>query len=169
MQTFLPYPDLLKSVQCLDNKRLGKQRVEAMQILRINIQGETIAYKWEIDKNGGKYKKLLWFKPLDEGDGVINTPWYNHPAVRMWRGYETCLEVYMNCCIWEWKQRGFKNSMFYCATTFLDLIDANNFPSWFGNKDFHNSHKSNLLRKDYDYYHRYNWNVSNNLPYVWPK
>jgi len=33
MQTFLPYPDLRDSVACLDNKRLGKQRVEAMQIL----------------------------------------------------------------------------------------------------------------------------------------
>ncbi len=26
MQTFLPYPDFTKSAQCLDNKRLGKQR-----------------------------------------------------------------------------------------------------------------------------------------------
>ena len=34
MQTFLPYPDLRKSAECLDDKRLGKQRVEAYQILR---------------------------------------------------------------------------------------------------------------------------------------
>lgn len=34
MQTFLPYPDFTRSAQCLDNKRLGKQRVEAYQILR---------------------------------------------------------------------------------------------------------------------------------------
>ena len=33
MQTFLPYPDFQKSVACLDSKRLGKQRVEAYQIL----------------------------------------------------------------------------------------------------------------------------------------
>lgn len=33
MQTFLPYDDFKKSVSVLDNKRLGKQRVEAMQIL----------------------------------------------------------------------------------------------------------------------------------------
>ena len=31
MQTFMPYPDIVKSVRCLDYKRLGKQRVEAMQ------------------------------------------------------------------------------------------------------------------------------------------
>jgi Pyrimidine dimer DNA glycosylase len=33
MQTFLPYPDFIKSAACLDRKRLGKQRVEVIQIL----------------------------------------------------------------------------------------------------------------------------------------
>ena len=33
MQTFLPYAEYDKSVQVLDNKRLGKQRVEVYQIL----------------------------------------------------------------------------------------------------------------------------------------
>jgi len=34
MNTFLPYPDFTESARCLDSRRLGKQRVEAMQILR---------------------------------------------------------------------------------------------------------------------------------------
>ena len=34
MQTFLPYPDFQKSLQALDYRRLGKQRVEAYQIIR---------------------------------------------------------------------------------------------------------------------------------------
>jgi hypothetical protein len=34
MQTFLPYPDLKKSLPSLDYLRLGKQRVETYQILR---------------------------------------------------------------------------------------------------------------------------------------
>lgn len=33
MQTFLPFSDFTKSASCLDNKRLGKQRVEVKQIL----------------------------------------------------------------------------------------------------------------------------------------
>ena len=33
MQTFLPYKDFTKSAKALDNKRLGKQRVEVKQIL----------------------------------------------------------------------------------------------------------------------------------------
>ena len=34
MQTFLPFPDFKMSAQVLDYKRLGKQRVEALQILK---------------------------------------------------------------------------------------------------------------------------------------
>tara|TARA_R100000008_G_C3544389_1_gene146700 strand:+ start:335 stop:790 length:456 start_codon:yes stop_codon:yes gene_type:complete len=33
MQTFLPYSDFVKSARVLDYKRLGKQRVEGMQII----------------------------------------------------------------------------------------------------------------------------------------
>jgi len=33
MQTFLPYPNFAASAMCLDWRRLGKQRVEAQQIL----------------------------------------------------------------------------------------------------------------------------------------
>jgi hypothetical protein len=33
MQTFLPYNDFVKSARVLDYKRLGKQRVEGMQII----------------------------------------------------------------------------------------------------------------------------------------
>jgi len=33
MQTFLPYPDFAASARVLDNRRLGKQRVETLQIL----------------------------------------------------------------------------------------------------------------------------------------
>ena len=34
MQTFLPYKSFNKSIQCLDYRRLGKQRVEAMQLIK---------------------------------------------------------------------------------------------------------------------------------------
>ena len=44
MQTFLPYPDLADSVACLDSKRLGKQRVEAMQILNV-LEGRRTGWK----------------------------------------------------------------------------------------------------------------------------
>jgi hypothetical protein len=34
VQTFLPYPDFARSAAVLDDRRLGKQRVETLQILR---------------------------------------------------------------------------------------------------------------------------------------
>ena len=35
MQTFLPYPDFTASARSLDDRRLGKQRSEALTILRV--------------------------------------------------------------------------------------------------------------------------------------
>jgi hypothetical protein len=81
MQTFLPYPDLTDSARCLDYRRLGKQRVEAMQILNI-LTGKT-------NKPG----------------------WRNHPAVKMWKGHEVALGFYMNAMIDEWIRRGYNNTM----------------------------------------------------------
>lgn len=44
MQTFLPYPDFMASAKVLDDKRLGKQRVECLQILRC-LAGLTDGWK----------------------------------------------------------------------------------------------------------------------------
>ena len=39
MQTFLPYPDFRRCARVLDYQRLGKQRVEAMQICHTIVEG----------------------------------------------------------------------------------------------------------------------------------
>src|SRR5919202_5503585 len=44
VQTFLPYPDFAASAAALDNRRLGKQRVEALQVLRA-VTRETYGWK----------------------------------------------------------------------------------------------------------------------------
>lgn len=82
LNTFLPYPEFDRSVECLDNRRLGKQRVEAWQILRI-VQASPVPVK--------------------------GTAWANSPAVRMWRGFPNALGVYYNACLAEWARRGFRN------------------------------------------------------------
>jgi hypothetical protein len=41
-------------------------------------------------------------------------------------------------------------------------------PIWHGNKNFHESHKSNLLRKNKKHYSKFNWETPSNLPYIWP-
>ena len=44
MQTFLPYPDFAESARVLDDVRLGKQRVEAYQIVR-TLRGVTKGWR----------------------------------------------------------------------------------------------------------------------------
>jgi hypothetical protein len=44
VQTFLPYPDFEQTAKSLDNKRLGKQRVEAYQILNV-LAGNTKGWR----------------------------------------------------------------------------------------------------------------------------
>ena len=45
MQTFLPYPDFEASLRALDKRRLGKQRVEASQILR-TLRGLSTGWRF---------------------------------------------------------------------------------------------------------------------------
>ena len=66
MQTFLPHSNFRKTARYLDYRRLGKQRVEAYQILNV-LTGKS------------------------KGNG-----WKNHPAVKMWKGYENALKLYLN-------------------------------------------------------------------------
>ena len=132
MQTFLPYANFNKTAKCLDYKRLGKQRVEALQIYKI-VSGERTT--------GG---------------------WINHPIVQMWMGYPDALAHYHNTMIDEWIIQGYKNNM--------KLIPHNpryKNPEWLGEKEFHDSHKSNLIRKNPTFYSQYKWDVPSNLEYIW--
>ena len=80
MQTFLPYSDITESLRVLDNKRLGKQRVETFQIINA-ITGRP---------------KL---------DGTPYKGWLNHPCSVMWRKHVPLLKMYLNASIDEWVNR----------------------------------------------------------------
>jgi hypothetical protein len=135
MQTFLPYSDFEKSLMCLDDKRLGKQRVESMQILNI-LTGKSLTNSWG-----------------------------NHPAVRMWKGYEESLKVYLNLSIEIWINRGKNNTM-----QLWEISGEIITPDWIGNDKLHTSHKCNLLRKDYKYYYEFfnDEKYDTDAPYWWP-
>ena len=125
MQTFLPYPDFQKSLECLDYRRFGKQRLETKTLL-----------------NGG---------------------WPNHPASKMWRGYGDALRRYLYLNILEWIGRGYNNTM-----EIVKIGEPEVYPPWFGDPAFHASHRSNLLRKNPEWYGQFGWTESPGLPYVWP-
>jgi hypothetical protein len=135
VNTFLPWPDAEKSAKSLDNKRLGKQRVEALQILRANL-GLTVG-------------------------------WRNHPAAVMWRGHEGYLYMYTNAMCIEWRQRGFEDNVQARLQEIYAEHDLQGWdpPWWWGKRQIHRSHKSNLKRKDPVHYR---FNVPDDLPYRWP-
>ena len=137
MQTFLPYSNFKESVRVLDDKRLGKQRVEAYQI---------------ISAITGRPRK----------DGKPYRGWINHPCTIMWREYINALRLYYNECIDEWIERGHNNTMLY-----EPLRGKIIFPPWLGDENFHSSHRANLLRKDLLYYGQFGWVENPEDPYVW--
>lgn len=137
MQTFLPYSDYAKSAASLDTKRLGKQRVECLQLLN-SITGRTT------------------------GRG-----WANHPAREMWRPYVQALVQYGIVICQEWKSRGYKDTCLEKISSFVDNTPIIN-PWWLGNDKFHESHKSNLIRKNPEYYSRYWPTTPGTIPYIWP-
>ena len=146
MQTFLPYPSLSRSASVLDRQRLGKQRVENLQVL-----------------------KAL----LDPSYG-----WQSHPVVRMWRGHELALIAYQQAVCQEWTGRGYRDT---CLGKSYDLMGEDHhatrvavlsttFPAWFGNREVHLSHRSNLLRKFPEHYGPlFEDGLADDLPYVWPE
>ena len=120
MQTFLSYPDFVMSAECLNNKRLGKQRVEAKQILLA----------------------------LTTGKGWIHHPatkmWANYEGSLCAYGIAVCTEWRKRGCndnllpYFETMYMGYS------------LADSLASPFWLGDSAFHKSHRRALLRKGWE-------------------
>lgn len=140
MQTFVPEDTYAGSVRVLDRQRLGKQRVETLQIMKA-LAG------------------------LSKG-------WTNHPATRMWRGYERSLLDYQNATVNEWLDRGYKDTCFQkTLDVYLNHFDSNaavELPHWWGDNRVHNSHKSALVFKNPVWYTEFYPNVVGEYNYYWP-
>ena len=82
--------------------------------------------------------------------------WKNHPAVKMWRGHVPSLVEYGIAMIEEWRSRGYKDTL---LPRFMGIRDLNNAiaPYWVGDANFHASHRSKLLSKNFDWYSKYNF------------
>jgi Pyrimidine dimer DNA glycosylase len=148
MQTFLPYADFEASMRALDDRRLGKQRVEALQVVR----GLTVpGYGW---RHHPAVK--MWRGHLEA----------------LGRYGVTCTEV------WVAKDRRDTVAVTLAGDlaaagitkirTESELKAAGAMPAWLGDEDFHRSHRSALVRKDPDHYRPLFPDVPDDLPYVWP-
>lgn len=93
--------------------------------------------------------------------------WVNHPATKMWRGYEPALAAYGWACCAEWIERGYKDTL---QPFFLERIPSPDtwvLPEWFGGP-IHSTHRQVLLHKDFEWYSQFGWTEEPKYEYLWP-
>lgn len=145
MQTFLPYADLRESVEVLDDRRLGKQRVETLQVMRALV---VPGYGWQRHP--------------------VTAMWRGHRPALMAYQVETCAawtaRGFADTCLEK-----------TLATLDEVPEDAEAFrsgefalPPWFGREDVHRSHRSKLLSKAPEFYAEAFPGEPDDLDYVWP-
>jgi len=141
MQTFLPFASYRESAEALDDRRLGKQRVEAMQMVRA-IMDPT--YGWQ-----NHPAVTMW-----RGHGLALIV-YGMTVSKVWqeRGFnDTCHD----------KLRDVYPLM-------RALGERVTKPKWMGDEAFHLSHQSNLIRKDPEHYASLFPDCPrDDIEYVWP-
>lgn len=150
MQTFLPFRDYAASARALDPLRLGKQRVEAIQVLR----GLTVpTYGWRHHP-----AVRMW---TGYPEALVR---YALEICRVW-----CAMGRADTCAATLR------ADLAAATGIVEVRDqtalaaAGEEPPWSGDEDFHRSHRSALVRKAPDHYRPLFPDVPDDLPYVWPR
>ncbi len=162
MQTFVPLTSSFEDIaRTLDRARLNKQALEGWQILMTLL---------ELDPQGNH-----------------RTPkgWVNHPAVKMWRGHEMALYLYIKAMVDEWVKRGYKSTIGDKAKETIKVAllkgllsnELSTNPDWIADmatfKKIASSHRMALLSKDYEWYSQFGWAEDlgvrpESYDYVWP-
>jgi hypothetical protein len=148
VQTFLPYPDFERSARVLDAKRLGKQRVETIQVVRALTRP---TYGW------ANHPAVLMWKGYEEALGR-----YGLTCCEVWteHGFGDTCAVTIAADL----------RMFGVDTirTQAELAAGEALPPWLGQEQVHVSHQSALVRKDPEHYAPLFPDVPDDLPYAWP-
>jgi hypothetical protein len=149
MQTFLPYPGFTESARVLDRRRLGKQRLEALQVLR----GLTVpGYGWR------RHPAVRMWAGYEEA--LVR---YGLDVCRVWRDYghqDNCAAMLVTDLAAVQPRTAVRGQE--------ELAAAGELPPWLGDEALHRSHRSALVRKDPDRYAALFPGVPDDLPYVWP-
>jgi hypothetical protein len=149
MQTFLPYADFTASARVLDARRLGKQRVETIQVLRaLTVAG----YGWR------HHPAVAMWAGYEEA--LVR---YGLNVCSVWcdlGNADSCAATLITDLARGTGLAEPRNQ--------ADLTAAGELPPWLGDPVFHRSHQSALVRKDPAYYGAIFTDVPDDLPYVWP-
>ena len=145
MQTFVPEPSFRASAEVLDDRRLGKQRVEVLQILRaLHLPGYGWATHPAVTMWQGHTEALVVY-----GLAVVDA-WLG-------RGYADSTQPQ----IAEFAPEAVRWSQ-------DDLERRGLLPPWLGDDAVHRSHRSALVRKDPAFYRARYPDVPDDVPYSWP-
>ena len=143
MQTFLPYPDFAASARVLDNRRLGKQRVEAVQVMRtlLGVGSGGWSNHPAVKMWRGR-EAALW-----EYTRAVCDEWIA-------RGYDNtkCEQHLADLAV----------------TLRRDADRSYAYPDWLGDEALHESHRANLVRKLPEHYGALWPDVQPAEGYVWP-
>ncbi|MEH3154169.1 MAG: MSMEG_6728 family protein [Gordonia paraffinivorans] len=146
MQTFLPHADFRRSAEVLDVPRLGKQRVETLQVVRSLVLDD---YGWATHP-----AVRMWRGHVP---ALVR---YGLDVAEVWtrdgRADTTAEQVA------EFAPEVVGRSQ-------ADLAADGLMPPWLGDDRLHRSHRSALVRKDPDRYRPLFGDVPDDLPYFWPE
>lgn len=145
MQTFLPYSDFRRTAAVLDLRRLGKQRVETLQILRALTFDD---YGWR-----NHPAVTMW---AGSTEALVT---YGVTVTRRWQAAGFADTVGPQLVEFLGRQP---------LRSQRELRDAGLLPAWLGLRPLHRSHQAALLRKDPGHYGPLFPKVDPDLPYVWP-
>ena len=151
MQTFLPFPDYASSARTLDTKRLGKQRVETLQVMKaLTVEN----YGWR--------------------HHPVAKMWRGHRASLM--DYQVAV-----CAEWTargFADTTLESTLAFLALPSLVTPELDEvalwrsgeppLPRWLGDAAVHRSHQSRLLAKDPEHYRAHFPDTPDDLDYVWP-
>jgi hypothetical protein len=149
VQTFLPYPSFEASARSLDVRRLGKQRVEALQVLNaLTVPGHGWRHHPAVRMWRG-YEEALVRYCLDVCSVWGELGFQDTCAVKVTDALRDRLGVVR-------------------VRTQDELERAGELPPWLGDEELHRSHRSALLRKDPAHYGPRFGDEPDDLEYVWP-
>ncbi|MGP4026601.1 MSMEG_6728 family protein [Actinomadura sp. 3N407] len=150
MQTFLPYADFAATARVLDLRRLGKQRVEALQVLR----GLTVpGYGWR------HHPAVRMWTGYEEA--LVR---YGLEICHRW-----CSLGHRDTCAASLVSGLLNATGIQRPRSQESLAGAGELPPWLGDPGLHLSHRSALIRKDPEFYRPIFPDVPTDLPYFWPR
>jgi hypothetical protein len=145
MQTFLPYPSFAESARVLDGPRLGKQRVETLQILRALL---VPTYGWQRHPVVQMWRGHV---PALTAYGLAMTDEW------LARGHADTVRPQLVEFAPE-----------VDGVPQEELVGRDLLPPWIGDEAVHESHRSRLIAKDPAFYEAVFPGTRRDLEYVWP-